>query len=98
MPASSHSRQRNNAHARCSHYAPRAPSGPPRLGSGLPIPDADRRLAADERTSRRAGGSCTTDRRDAIQRQRGGASPPTSRERIAGGANLNLAGSCHLFS
>ena len=31
MPASSHSRQRNNAHARCSQHAPRTPGGPERL-------------------------------------------------------------------
>ena len=34
MPASSHSRQRNNAHARCSHHAPRTPD--PR--SSIPPP------------------------------------------------------------
>ena len=91
MPASSHRRQRNNAHARRSHHAPRTPGGPSRLdsshapgrpisppcrrrpdhrsartppgasrlvprtlGAGLPVPDADRRQAAEERTSRRA--------------------------------------------
>ena len=59
MPASSHNRQRNNAHARCSQHAPRTPGGPERLvphtlRAALSVPVLSSSRPPDQRVPRPA--------------------------------------------
>ena len=78
-----HSRQSDNARTNCRR-APRPPGGPT--------------ITRPTLTRSWAGGNSAADRHETVRHQKHRYGPPTNRASIAGGAGLNFAGPCYLFS